>query len=783
MPKLWFMGEALIDFVPVPAPDGGPAFAPRCGGSPFNAAKAAAVAGAEVGFLGAISTDLFGEMLAADLARHGIDTAQAPRLSAPTTLAFVDLQEGEPRYAFFNEGTATRMIAPDAAGFAARPGDVVDFGSISLIDLPGADAIAAFAEAVAGQALVAIDPNARPGMTPDLAGLAAADRAHPRRGRHRPAERRGSGRPRPRDGAAGLRPRRRSAGARASSSSRMGPRGPRPGPLRPMSGPGTSRRGRRHGGRGRHADGHAPCPARRRGAYHRGALRRLTPADARGALRHAVAAAALNCTASGCAPPTPEPSRRSSARGRGALKETHRWPAPHIQTLSEDRALRLRAAWLYYNRGLTQKDIADRLGISRSSVIRLLDEARRRAEVQIWIDMPPGDLSDLAAALEERFGLDRAIVVPGEGTPEETARDVGAALGRFLSDGSARHDRGRGLGPDARCLAHGLRPPRLDGVRVVSLLGGVVETTGLNPIDFAWRLASAVGAECLLFPAPLIVDSAETKRRLIEDCGLSRIADVARGMDMAVVSCGDIGASGTSLSQGFLSAEDHRGLVAAGAVCDTMCHFLDAEGAASPSGAGPGDVGGARRRSRRRGMWCSPRAGGGERRRSGRPSRASAATRSSPTRRRHGRFWRGLALPGKAAVHGARLLDMGQVPGTGDHLGATPSTVAFRQGRTRSSAPQITARAHGFAGGAGGGPRSARGRRGKRRAAVGIRKRGQHMRRHRRNQGGTHDEPRKHLGVLRRRQMVGKAVEEVVSIPAPDRAGAISTIRSKAARA
>ena len=169
MAKLWCMGEALIDFVPVLAPDGGHAYAPRCGGSPFNAAKAAALSGAKVGFLGALSTDLFGEMLAAELARYGIDTGQAPRLTAPTTLAFVDLQAGEPRYAFFNEGTATRMIAPDPAAFAPAPGDVVEFGSISLIDLPGADRIAAFAETIAGRAMIAIDPNARPGMTPELA--------------------------------------------------------------------------------------------------------------------------------------------------------------------------------------------------------------------------------------------------------------------------------------------------------------------------------------------------------------------------------------------------------------------------------------------------------------------------------------------------------------------------------------------------------------------------------------------------------------------------------------
>jgi fructokinase len=169
MAKLWFMGEALVDFVPVAAPDGGRAYAPRCGGSPFNTAKAAAAAGARVGFLGAFSTDMFGAMLADDLARHGIDLSAAPRLDAPTTLAFVDFEGGEPRYAFFNEGTATRRIAPDSMGFDPAPDDLVGFGSISLIDQPGADAIAAFAEAIAGRARIAIDPNARPVMTRDPA--------------------------------------------------------------------------------------------------------------------------------------------------------------------------------------------------------------------------------------------------------------------------------------------------------------------------------------------------------------------------------------------------------------------------------------------------------------------------------------------------------------------------------------------------------------------------------------------------------------------------------------
>lgn len=106
MGTVWFMGEALIDFVPTMSP-AGDAFAPRAGGSPFNAAKAAAQAGAKSGFLGAISNDLFGERLIADLEAHGVETRRTPRTDDPCTLAFVELTGGVARYAFFNALSAT----------------------------------------------------------------------------------------------------------------------------------------------------------------------------------------------------------------------------------------------------------------------------------------------------------------------------------------------------------------------------------------------------------------------------------------------------------------------------------------------------------------------------------------------------------------------------------------------------------------------------------------------------------------------------------------------------
>lgn len=118
----------------------------------------------------------------------------------------------------------------------------------------------------------------------------------------------------------------------------------------------------------------------------------------------------------------------------------------------------------------------------------------------------------------------------------------------------------------------------------------MVEAQDLNPIDFSCQMAARLQGECLLFLAPLLVDSAETKRRLIGPCGLDQLISMAGRLDLAVVSCGEVAAGGSSPSRGFVSDADFTDLAAAGAACDCMCHFLD-------SGRGPPHRPGKRRRA------------------------------------------------------------------------------------------------------------------------------------------------------------------------------------------
>ncbi len=245
---------------------------------------------------------------------------------------------------------------------------------------------------------------------------------------------------------------------------------------------------------------------------------------------------------------------------------------------SDTGSLRLRAAWLYFAHGMTQRGISERLGISRGTVIRLLADARAQGDVQIWIGRGDTECIDLGLQLEARFGLDEAIVTPGR-QEDEAARSVGLALGRFLSEVIREGQTiGVGWGRSLTASLESLRPVRRPGAKVVSLVGGAVQARGSNPLEYSWRVASAFGADCYLFVAPAYVDSASTRKRLIENCGLEALFGLARTLDVAVVGVGGIGGPGSSQAASMVTPEELAQVVALGAVGDLLCTFLDARG-------------------------------------------------------------------------------------------------------------------------------------------------------------------------------------------------------------
>jgi len=168
--KICIVGEALIDFLPVTAHDGGAAYRWRPGGAPFNVCIAAARLGIPTLFFGNLSTDLFGEELYCALDREQVDLSLVERLPRPTTLAFVSRTPGaDVKYAFFKENAADRSLQESRIAQIMQGHNFgalhVSLGAVTLEDLPMAAAFSeAFSVAKKGGAFTSFDSNIREPM-------------------------------------------------------------------------------------------------------------------------------------------------------------------------------------------------------------------------------------------------------------------------------------------------------------------------------------------------------------------------------------------------------------------------------------------------------------------------------------------------------------------------------------------------------------------------------------------------------------------------------------------
>ena len=171
MPQICVLGEALMDCVPRPNGD----LSPVIGGSPFNFARAAALRGAHVAYASPLSTDLFGDAMRAQLAKDDV-LVLSPPSRLPTSLAVVQLKDGQPSYSFYREGVADRDYesAQMLAVLSQHQPAVLHTGSLALVPPEHEKVITILKAAKTLGWMISVDVNLRPQMVNDLAGYLVA---------------------------------------------------------------------------------------------------------------------------------------------------------------------------------------------------------------------------------------------------------------------------------------------------------------------------------------------------------------------------------------------------------------------------------------------------------------------------------------------------------------------------------------------------------------------------------------------------------------------------------
>ena len=244
----------------------------------------------------------------------------------------------------------------------------------------------------------------------------------------------------------------------------------------------------------------------------------------------------------------------------------------------------LTVARMYYVQAETMDAIAHHMGVSRSTVSRLLKEARERGLVRVSIVDPDRPLNRMAELFEKHFSVSAHLVHVRPGASsifrlDQVARMAAGILGNIVKDGDTV---GVAWGTTTSAVATHLRPRDLNGVTIIGLNGGANhQTTGLPYVGaILHRFATAFGGQEQLLALPAFFDDPATREAMWREQSTRHILTVRANCNVAIFGVGGLNSELQShvYSSNYLSSEDLRQLREQNVVGDVCTVMLRQDG-------------------------------------------------------------------------------------------------------------------------------------------------------------------------------------------------------------
>lgn len=240
----------------------------------------------------------------------------------------------------------------------------------------------------------------------------------------------------------------------------------------------------------------------------------------------------------------------------------------------------IQVAKLYYLLDYTQSDIAKELGISRPTVSRLLQTAKREGIVQIKIKDQSESIEILSEKLEQKFNLKKAIVVATPQYEDHVIKNyLGEKTARYLEEIVQDGDTiGVTWGTTIYKVANELRETSLKDIKVVQLKGGVSHSqTHTYVSEILYLFGKAFKTMPLNLPIPVIVDHAVVKQAMEADRHIRKVLEAGKQANIAIFTCGPIEQDSLLFQLGYFTEEELE-MINSKAVGDICSRFFDENG-------------------------------------------------------------------------------------------------------------------------------------------------------------------------------------------------------------
>lgn len=241
-----------------------------------------------------------------------------------------------------------------------------------------------------------------------------------------------------------------------------------------------------------------------------------------------------------------------------------------------------RLAVAYYEDGLTQQEIANKFGISRIMVSRLLKRAIQEKMVEIKIHPPEDHDTQLEQDLEKLYGLDEVILVDCKSTNDLTVlEEIGQGASGWLYDRlDGKETIALSWGKTLLAMVNAMPQANYPEIKIVQMIGGLGEPgADIHGADLTRRLAQTFNGRPRILSSPGIVKSKEICDGLKEDLQIAETLQLAANADIALVGIGSF-TPGSNIydAKTILNDHDKNFLLQKKAIGDISLRFYDEAG-------------------------------------------------------------------------------------------------------------------------------------------------------------------------------------------------------------
>ncbi|GAB2023544.1 sugar-binding transcriptional regulator [Pseudolactococcus yaeyamensis] len=239
-------------------------------------------------------------------------------------------------------------------------------------------------------------------------------------------------------------------------------------------------------------------------------------------------------------------------------------------------------AYMYYIEDMSQQEISDKLGIYRTTISRLIKEAREKDIVEINVRDFDTKIYALETHFQAKYHMKFVQIVPT--TPEDSEQEKDEGLSRagaaFIKQRLEKNSVvgvswGRTL---AQTISH-IENRRNTHSIFVPIVGGPSHVNAQYHVNtLVYELARKFGGSSQFVNATVVQETKALREGIIHSKYFSELNDYWSRLDLAIVGIGGKLTFRDSQWRDLITPDDYEDLELREAIGDCCCRFVDGDG-------------------------------------------------------------------------------------------------------------------------------------------------------------------------------------------------------------